>query len=40
VNAKGLVQPPSDRPAGVDCFVKTLDELRAGGRVMEFKRTQ
>ncbi len=40
VNANGLVQPPSDRPAGVDCFGKTLDELRAGGRVMEFKRTQ
>ena len=40
VNANGLVQPPSDRPAGVYCFGKTLDELRAGGRVMEFKRTQ
>ena len=30
VNAKGLVQPPSNRSAGVDCFGKTLDELRAG----------
>ena len=40
VNAKGLVQPPSDRPAGGDCFGKTLKELRAAGRVMEFKRTQ
>jgi hypothetical protein len=38
VNAKGLVQPPSDRPAGGDCFGKTLKELRAAGRVMEFKR--
>jgi hypothetical protein len=38
VNAKGLVQPPSDRPAGGDCFGKTLKELRADGRVMEFKR--
>jgi hypothetical protein len=38
VNAKGVVQPPSDRPAGGDCFGKTLKELRASGRVMEFKR--
>ncbi len=38
VNAKGLVQPPSNRPAGGDCFGKTLKELRAAGRVMEFKR--
>ena len=40
VNAKGLVQPPSNRSAGVDCFGKTLDELRAAGRVMEFKRSE
>ena len=40
VNAKGLVEPPSDRPAGGDCFGKTLKELRAAGRVMEFKRAQ
>ena len=40
VNAKGLVQPPSNRSAGVDCFGKTLDELRAAGRVMEFKRPE
>ena len=37
VNAKGVVRPPSDRPAGGDCFGKTLKELRAAGRVMEFK---
>ena len=36
VNTKGVVQPPSDRPAGGDCFGKTLKELRAAGRVMEF----
>jgi hypothetical protein len=36
VNAKGVVQPPSNRPAGGDCFGKTLEELRAAGRVMEF----
>ena len=40
VNAKGLVQPPSNRSAGVDCFGKTLDDLRAAGRVMEFKRSE
>ena len=34
VNAN-VVQPPSDRPAGGDCFGKTLKELRAAGRVME-----
>ena len=28
----------TDRPAGGDCFGKTLKELRAAGRVMEFKR--
>ncbi len=39
VNAN-VVQPPSDRPAGGHCFGKTLKELRAAGRVMEFKRTQ
>jgi hypothetical protein len=36
VNTKGVVQPPADRPAGGDCFGKTLKELRAAGRVMEF----
>jgi hypothetical protein len=36
VNAKGLVETPTDRPASVDCFGKTVKELRAAGRVMEF----
>jgi hypothetical protein len=36
VNAKGSVERPTDRPAGSDCFGKTLKELRAAGRVMEF----
>jgi hypothetical protein len=40
VDAKGVVQPPSNRPAGGDCFGKTLKELRAAGRAMEFKRKQ
>jgi hypothetical protein len=38
LNTKGLVETPTDRPAGSDCFGKTLKELRAAGRVMEFKR--
>jgi hypothetical protein len=38
VDAKGMVKPPSNRPAGGDCFGKTLKELRAAGRVMEFAR--
>ena len=40
VNADGLVEPPSDRPAVVDCHGKTLDELRAAGRLAEFKPAQ
>src|SRR6186713_2607584 len=38
VDAKGLVAAPTNRPAGVDCYGKTLDELRSNGRVMEFQR--
>jgi hypothetical protein len=40
VNAKGDVAAPTNRPAGVDCYGKTLDELRSNGRVMEFQRTR
>jgi hypothetical protein len=40
VNAKGVVVAPSNRPTGVDCFGKTLDELRSTGRVMEFQRAR
>jgi hypothetical protein len=40
VNAKGVVEPPSNRPAAVDCFGKTLDQLRAMGRLIEFQRTR
>jgi len=40
VNAKGLVAAPTNRPAGVDCYGKTLDELRSTGRVMDFQRTK
>jgi hypothetical protein len=40
VNAKGLVEPPSNRTAALDCYGKTLDQLRAMGRLIEFKRTR
>jgi hypothetical protein len=40
VNAKGVVAAPTNRPAGVDCYGKTLDELRSSGRIMEFQRTR
>jgi hypothetical protein len=38
VNAQGVVMAPTNRPAGLDCYGKTLDELRANGRVMDFQR--
>jgi hypothetical protein len=37
LNAKGVVEAPTNRPAGVDCYGKTLADLRTNGRVMEFK---
>jgi hypothetical protein len=40
VNAKGNVVAPTNRPAGLDCYGKTLDELRSSGRTMEFQRTK
>jgi hypothetical protein len=40
VNAKGVVAAPTNRPAGVDCYGKTLDELRSSGRIMEFQRAK
>ena len=38
VNAKGVVVTPTNRPTILDCFGKTLDELRSNGRVMDFQR--
>jgi len=38
VNSKGLVAAPTNRPVGVDCYGKTLDELRSSGRILEFQR--
>ena len=40
VNAKGIVEAPSNRPANLDCFGKTLDQLRAMGRLIEFQRAR
>jgi hypothetical protein len=40
VDAKGVVAAPTNRPAGVDCYGKTLDELRSSGRIMDFQRTK
>jgi hypothetical protein len=40
VNSKGVVAAPTNRPVGVDCYGKTLDELRSNGRVLEFQRTR
>jgi hypothetical protein len=40
INAKGVVVVPTNRPAGLDCYGKTLEELRSSGRVMEFQRAK
>ncbi len=40
VNSKGVVEPPFNRPANLDCFGKTVDQLRTMGRVIELQRTR
>jgi hypothetical protein len=40
VDARGTVVVPANRPAGLDCYGKTLDELRSSGRTMEFQHTK
>jgi len=40
LNARGVMVKPSDRPALLDCYDKSLDQLRAEGRVLEFQRTK
>ena len=37
INAKGVVAMPTNRPVGLDCYGKTLDELRSNGRVIELQ---
>jgi hypothetical protein len=39
VNSKGFVEPPSNRPVAIDCYGKTLEQLRAMGRLVEVRRT-
>jgi hypothetical protein len=36
VNAKGVMEAPTDRQGSVDCYGKTIDELRSSGRILEF----
>jgi hypothetical protein len=38
VNAKGVVEFPDNRPGVNDCYGKTIDQLRATGRAMDFQR--
>jgi hypothetical protein len=40
VNAKGVVEPPANRPVAIDCIGKTLEQLRALGRLIEIQRTR
>jgi hypothetical protein len=40
LNAKGVVLAPANRPAVLDCIGKTIDELRANGRVMDIQRAR
>jgi hypothetical protein len=40
VNAKGLIEAPTDRRGSVDCYGKTLDELRSSGRILEFQKAK
>jgi len=37
IDAKGMVQMPTNRPTSLDCYGKTLAELRSNGRVIEFQ---
>ncbi|WP_457091797.1 hypothetical protein [Microvirga sp. P5_D2] len=40
VNAKRIVEPPSGRTAAVDCYGKSVDELRSMGRIIESQRSR
>ena len=40
LNSKRVIEPPKNRPANFDCYGKTVDELRAMGRVIELQRTR
>jgi hypothetical protein len=34
------VVAPTNRPPGIDCFGKALDELRSNSRIMDFQHTK
>jgi hypothetical protein len=38
VDAKGMIAAPKNRAAGIDCYGKTLEEMRADGRTLDFQR--
>jgi len=38
VSAKRIVEDPENRAGEVDCYGKTIDELRGMGRTVEFQR--
>lgn len=40
VNADGVVMAPEDRPAALDCFGKSVADLRSSGRALEFQRAK
>jgi hypothetical protein len=40
INAKGVVAASANRLADLDCYGKTLDELRSMGRIMDFQRAK
>jgi hypothetical protein len=37
INAKGIMEAPTDRQGSADCYGKTVDELRSSGRILEFQ---
>ncbi|MEK1887656.1 MAG: hypothetical protein AAAB35_08800 [Phyllobacterium sp.] len=39
VSAKGMVESPKNRPAIFDCYGKTIEELRAIGRIIDFQHS-
>ena len=40
VNSKGVMEAPTNRVGSVDCYGKTVDELRSSGRILEFQGTK
>jgi hypothetical protein len=40
VSAKRIIEDPDNRAGEVDCYGKTIDELRGMSRTVEFQRTR